>query len=147
MSKLFTVADLRLVMQFLYPDDEDDRDEEENCEHPMTAVGVVMLSAALVGTTKVKELARFTGYSRHFVSAIVINMQNNKLWIDGLYDCSSWLSPDGAIDKRGLWEHIDLACGVLWLPGCDSDVSADTCMVYWNERSLIRSEVRNCMKR
>jgi len=131
MGKLFTGKDLLLVMQFLYPDVDDDL---EHYEHPMTAVGVVLLSAALVGTTKVKELARFTGYSRHFISAIVTNMQNNRLWIDG-YDCSSWLSPDGAIDKKSLWEHIDLACGVLWLPGCDSDVSADTCMVYWNERS------------
>jgi hypothetical protein len=135
MSKLFSVADLRLVMQFLYPDVENDRDDNENYEHPMTAVGLVLLSAALIGTTKARELVRVTGYSRQFISAIATNMQNNKLWIDRLYNCSGWLSPDGTIDKESLWEHIDLACGDLWLPGCDAGVSADTCMVYWNERS------------
>ncbi len=131
MGKLFTGRDLLLVMQFLYPDVDDD---QEPYEHPMTAVGVVLLSAALVGTTKVNGLSRFTGYSRHFISAIVTNMQNNKLWIEG-YDCSRWLSPDGTIDKTNLWEHIDLACGDLWLPTADTAVSADPCKVYWDERS------------
>jgi hypothetical protein len=45
MSKLFTLADLRLVMQFLYPDVEHDMDDKENYEHPMTAVGLVLLAA------------------------------------------------------------------------------------------------------
>jgi hypothetical protein len=132
MSRLFRVADLRLVMQFLYPDIEDDRDDEENCEHPITAVGLVLLSGALIGTTKAGELVRVTGYSPRFISAIETNMQNNKLWIDGLYDCSNWFFPDGTIDRTKLWEHIDIACGWLWLPGCDTDVSADTCMAYSN---------------
>jgi hypothetical protein len=43
-GKLFTGRDLLLVMQFLYPDVDDD---QEPYEHPMTAVGVVLLSAAL----------------------------------------------------------------------------------------------------
>ena len=138
MSKIFTVVDLLSIMQLLYPEVEDDRDDDANYEHPMTAVGVVLLSAAFLGTTKAKELVLFTGYSRHFISAITLNMQNNKLWNDGVYDCSEWLSPDGAIDERGFWDHIEIACGSLWLPVGDTYIAADTCMIYWDERRFGR---------
>jgi hypothetical protein len=41
MSKRFTVADLRPIMQFLYPEVEDERGDDEPYEHPMTAVGII----------------------------------------------------------------------------------------------------------
>ena len=135
MSKILTVADLWPIMQFLYPEVEDERNDNENHEHPMTPVGLVLLSAAVVGTTKARDLVLLTGYSRPFISAIIVNMQNNKLWIDGLYDCSEWLSSDGTIDKARFWDHIEIACGSLWLPVGDTCVSADPCMVYWNEQN------------
>src|SRR6266550_7777465 len=134
MSKSFTVVDLRPIMQFLYPEVEDERDDDDPYEHPMTAVGIVLLSAAVMGTTKAKQLILFTGYSRSFISAILINMQNNKLWLDGKYDCSPWISADGTIDKTEFWDHIEIACGSLWLPVGDTSISMDTCMIYWDER-------------
>jgi hypothetical protein len=134
-GKLFTIADLLCVMQFLYPEVEDERDDDENYEHPMTGVGLVLLSAALLETIEPGQLILFTGYSREFVSSIGLNMQNNKLWIDGRYDVSSWLFADGTIDERRFWDHIDIACGLLWLPNRASKFSADPCKVYWDERS------------
>jgi hypothetical protein len=92
-SKIFTTADLQQNMEVLYPDVEDDR-KHEHYEHPMTAVGIVLLSAALLETVKASSLARFTLYSCHFISAINLNMQNNKLWVDGRYDSSAWPTPE-----------------------------------------------------
>src|SRR5689334_18604643 len=110
------------MFQALYPDVEEDRDDEK-CEHPMTAVGLVLLSAAIIGRTEVAELTVFTGYSRRFISAITSNMQNNRLWIDGRYDVSAWLSPDGAIDEVRFWDHIEFACGTMWRPVVDTHIS------------------------
>ena len=136
MGKLFTGRDLLLVMHFLYPDN----DDQEPYEHPMTAVGVVFRDAALVGTTKVKGLARITGYSRHFISAIVTNMQNNKLWGSKATIARDGFLQMGTIDKTNLWEHIDLACGDLWLPRADTAVSADPC----KDSSLERAFPADC---
>jgi len=133
MSKLFTVADLRPTLQTVYPELEDDRDND-GYDHHLAAVGLVLLSAAIIGTFETRELVLFTGYSRQFISAIRLNMQNNKLWIEGRYDVSTWLSPDGTIDQARFWDHIDCACGTLWQPTADSNFSADTCKVYWDER-------------
>ena len=94
----------------------------------------VPLSAGLMGTIEATTLMLFTGYSRLFISAIACNMQNNQLWIDGRYDVSGWLSPDGTIDGECLWTHIELACGNEWMPGADVYIAADPCMIYWDER-------------
>ena len=95
MDKVFTVADLRPIMQVMFPAVEDERDDNEKYEHPMTAVGLVLLSAAIISTTEATKLVLFTGYSRPFISAITFNMQNNQLWVGGRYDASTWLSLDG----------------------------------------------------
>ena len=133
MSQLFRVADLRPILQTVYPELEDERDND-GYDHPMAAVGLVLLSAAIIGTIETSELVLFTAYSRHFISAITLNMQNNKLWMEGRYDVSTWLSSDGTIDQAGFWDHIEIACGTLWQPAADSNISADTCKVYWDER-------------
>jgi hypothetical protein len=57
-DKLFTVADLRQILQTVYPEVDDDRDEASGYDHPMAAVGLVLLSAAIIET---KELVLFTG--------------------------------------------------------------------------------------
>ena len=134
MSKLLAVNDLRPIMQALFPDDEDGREVNKNYEHPMTAVGLVLMSAAIIGTTKAARLIFFTGYSRSFISAITFNMQNNQLWVGGRYDASTWLCADGTIDGEGLLTHVEVACGNEWMPAADPDIAADTCMVYWAER-------------
>lgn len=79
LSKLLAAKDLRPIMQAMYPDVEDGREDNENYEHPMTAVGLVLLSAAIIGTTEAAKLTLFTGYCRSFISAITLNMRNNLL--------------------------------------------------------------------
>ena len=135
MSRSFNLLDLRNIMQFLYPEVEDDREDHDGYEHPLTAVGVVLLAAATLGTSEAGKLIHFTRYSSHFISAILLNMQNNKLWIEGGYDVSIWLSADGSINSGCFWEHIEIACGTQWLPVGDTDISADTCKVFLDERS------------
>jgi hypothetical protein len=129
-DKLLTVADLRQILQTVYPEVENDRDDEGSYDHPMAAVGLVLLSAAIIET---QELVRFTGYSRDFISAITSNLRNNKLWIEDRYDTSAWLSAEGIIDQARFWDHIEFACGMLWQPDADSDISADPCSIYWDE--------------
>jgi hypothetical protein len=129
MGMRFTVEDLRRIMRAKYPDPA----EEEGDEHPMTAVGVVLLSAAIMETTDAQTLIRFTGYGREFISAITLNMQNNRLWIDDRYDRLGWLFSDGAMDLNCFWDHIEAACGELWFPESDPTRSVDTCRTYWDE--------------
>lgn len=134
MDGLFTLATLRPLMQAMFPEVEDERDDNETYEHPMTAVGLVLLSAAIMGTSETGKLRRFTGYSSSFIAAITLNMQNNELWIDGKYDATTWLSSSGTINQRCLWDHIEIACGGLWLAGVNSHISANPCNIYWDER-------------
>jgi hypothetical protein len=98
----------------------------------LSAVGLVLLTAALIGT---KELVLSTGYSRRFISAITSNLENNRLWTGDEYDSSAWLLADGRIDQDRFWEHIEIACGSLWMPEAISDDSADTCAIYSSEAS------------
>ena len=134
-----TVADLRLIMHALFPE-VDDRADPENAEHPMTAVGLVLLSAAVIDTTEATKLALFTGYRHRFISAITFNMQNNRLWVDGQYDATEWLRSDGTIDADTLWDHVEFACGDLWMPSAHSDIAADPCpcTIYWDEGDGLR---------
>jgi hypothetical protein len=128
------VQDIRRRLRIKYPD----VDESADNEHPMTAVGIVLVSAAVLGTTEIGRLITFTGYSSEFISAIEFNMQQNKLWVNNRYDeeeCSKWLSPARVIHNDDVfWDHICIACGDLWMPNVDSTVSADPCSVYWDER-------------
>lgn len=127
------VEDIRLKFNLKYPDPDDPPDHE----HVMVAVGIVLLSSAILGTASVEKLVKFTGYSRNFISAIAFNMENNKLWVDGEYREDQywrWFSPDGFIDDdKEFWEHIGIACGTIWKPDAHSDDSQDTCKIYWDE--------------
>lgn len=57
---------------------------------PFFAVQVVLFAAACLENTDVCYLSVFTGCRKDFVQAIAQNMLNNKLWLDGKYDCSRW---------------------------------------------------------
>ena len=142
MDKIFTVADLRPIMHALYAEVEDDR-YYRHCEHPMTAAGLVLLSAAIFGTTDHTKLILFTGYSRQFISAISLNMENNQLWVDGQYKSWSWLSSDGKIDERGLWDHIEFGCGTERIPTCDREIVIDACALFWDEHNPGEGEANN----
>jgi len=130
MDKVVTIAVLRTLMNVMFPDVDDGEDDE----NVLTAVGIVLLSAAIIGSTDATKLISFNGYSLPFISAITINEQNNQLWVDSRYDASTWLSSDGTIDDECLWEHVDFACGDLRMPTADPKVEADPCRVFWDER-------------
>jgi hypothetical protein len=138
MSRTLTAKDLFGMMHSIYPGIEDGRDDHDTFEHPLTAVGVVLLSAALLETIDPSFLGAFTYYSREFISAITLNMQNNKLWIEGRYDTSDWLSSTGTIHEARLWDHVEIASGTQWVPTANTQVSIDSCLLYWNERERIR---------
>jgi hypothetical protein len=103
------------------------------CEHPMSAVGLVLFSAAIMGTTDAGDLILFTGYSRKFFEAIALNMENNQLWVGGQYAASTWLSSDGTIDHNCFWEHIEVGSGG---PGTYGDIWADPCFIFWEEHRV-----------
>lgn len=111
---------LRDLMQIMFPDVEDGRADTGTYEHPMTAVGTVLLSSAMLDMKDVRALTAFTSYSSEFVSAIVLNMLNNRLWTDTGYDHSEWLREDG-IDLQELWQHIEMACGTMRMPNAVTD--------------------------
>src|SRR5271169_6026064 len=126
MDKVLTVADLRPIMQVMFPAVEDERDDNEKYEHPMTAVGLVLLSAAIISTTEATKLVLFTGYSRPFISAITFNMQNNQLWVGGRYDASTWLSLDGTINADGMAVGTaGSSCGPEWSNPSSSRILSD----------------------
>jgi hypothetical protein len=70
MDHVLTAKDLKNLMHVMYPDVEDDGDDKCDFEHPMTAVGIDLLTATLTGTIDEQALMGFTGYCRQFVSAI-----------------------------------------------------------------------------
>lgn len=123
-------------MHDLYAEVQDDR-YYRHCEHPMTATGLVLLSAAILGTTNPTKLVLFAGYSRQFISAISFNMENNQLWVNGHYQASSWLSSDGKIDERRFWDHIEFGCSTTTIPTCDKETVIDACSLFWDEHNLV----------
>jgi len=102
-------------------------------EHPLIAVGVVLLGLALLEMKSIRQQMAFNGYGYEFLSAIRLNMQNNQLWTNGQYDCSAWLRRNGTIDEDNLWHHIELACGYQLSLDAASDASIDPCDLYWKE--------------
>ena len=103
---------------------------EDDTDHPMTAVGVVLLAAGPLGITDPQHLSQFTGYEQDFVSAIIFNLQNNKLWAEGHYDYSGWLSSDGSMKDHEFWDHIRAACGELLYNEADPDLAVSICLIY-----------------
>lgn len=134
MSKLLRAKNLRVAMLAMYPDVQWEGEDNNVPEHPMIAVGIVLLSAALLQTIQAQRIMAFTGYSQQFISAIALNMMNNKLWSNGEYDHSSWMLQDGLINDDELRAHVEIACGMLWEDEADAHISADPCDVYWEER-------------
>lgn len=94
------VGEIRRLLNFEFPDLNELLEEE----HPMTAVGVVLASAAVMATTDIEELVDFTGYSESFISAIAFNMKWNEIWSGNQYhaiELSRWFSPAHlVIDKK-----------------------------------------------
>jgi hypothetical protein len=128
------VDDIRRRFNLKYPD----VNEPPEDEHPMAAVGIVLLSAVILGTTDIVRLVEFTGYSSAFISAIARNMEHNKLLEGGRYKEDHrlrWISADGIItNDNEFWDHIEIACGEMWQPGIDTDFALDPCKIYSDEQ-------------
>jgi hypothetical protein len=152
-SKKTTAEDLLSLVRAMYPETEDpDLTGHEGPEpHPVNAIAVVLLSAALLGTTDVVRLKRFTGYSRAFISAIKSNMENSRLWVEDRCDTSAWLSSSGAIDHDPFLEDVEVGMGLVWTQEADEHVLVDPCNLYWDEpagRNIARKAKRRvCGKR
>jgi len=137
-----TAEGIRKAFTARYPDVDDDEFNLKHSgfahEHPMTAIGVVLVSSIVLGTTDVIKLGEFTRYSGRFVHAVAVNMENSRLWKSGKYDCSSWSSgnllPRNALEDNIFWEHIMVAEGSLWMPDADTNLSEDSCAIFWNEK-------------
>lgn len=123
-----------------YPDVDNDQFSIEHSgfihEHPMTAIGIVLISSIVLGTTEVNRLAEFTKYSKAFIRAIAVNMENSRLWQDGKYDCAGWscgnLLPRDEKEDCEFWDHIQIAEGSVWAADAESLHSEDACAVFWN---------------
>lgn len=137
-----TAEEIREAFTARYPDVDDDEFSLEHSgfahEHPMTAIGVVLVSSIVLGTTDVNKLVEFTRYSERFVHAIAVNMENSRLWKAGKYDCSSWSSgnllPRNAGEDNVFWEHIMVAEGSMWMPDAGTHKSENSCAIFWNEK-------------
>jgi hypothetical protein len=100
MSRTLTAKDLFGMMHSLYPGIEDGRDDHDTFEHPLTAVGVVLLSAALLETIDPSFLRAFTNYG-----------------------CRP-----GMIYKARLWDHVGIATGTQWVPTANTKAACCTGM-------------------
>ena len=128
-----TADNLRELMRAMYPDVDD------GTEHPMTAVGIVLLAAGIFGITDEDALVRFTSYPKAFIVALIVNLRENGIWENSSYDYSGWLSDSGAIDGETLWGHVEAACGLLLLHDLDVptlDPALDPCQIYWNNKEF-----------
>ena len=127
MQLILTAGNLRQLMTTMYPDN------DSNSEHPMDAVGTVLLAAAILGIIEEEALVRFTGYPKPFIGAILFNLRGNRVLNNGSYDCSEWFSSAGVIAGDRFWDHIEAACGYLWLQDVDFE-PLDPCQIYWNNK-------------
>lgn len=109
-------------------------------EHPMTAIGVVLISSIALGTIDIGQLSEFTKYSCRFIKAISRNMENSGLWKDGKYDCARWSSgnllPRTQHEDDEFWDDIQVAAGDLFTEDAKSFLSDEACMIFWNEKTV-----------
>jgi len=135
-----TAEDIRSAFKARYPDVDDDQFSIEHSgfihENPMTAIGVVLISSVLLGTTDIDWLTEFTKYSKWFVRTISVNMENSRLWKNGKYDCAGWSSgnllPRDENEDNVFWDHIGIAEGSRWTADAKSHLSEDAGAVFWD---------------
>jgi hypothetical protein len=61
----------------------------------------------------VDQLAKHTGYPREFVSALIKQMEEAGLWIDGLLDDQEWWDSKGELNGVALFTHAHVALACL----------------------------------
>ena len=135
-----TAEDIRRAFGMRYPEIDDDEFSIEHSgfvhENPMTAIGVVLISSVVLGTTDVNRLSEFTKYGREFVRVIAVNMENSCLWRDGKYDCAGWSCgnplPSDEKGDREFWDHIQIAEGSMWTAEAEPLLRQDSGAVFYN---------------
>jgi len=132
--------DIRRAFGMRYPDVDDNQFSIEHSgfvhEHHMTAIGIVLISSIVLGTTDVNRLTEFTKYGREFIRVIAVNMENSRLWRDSKYDCAAWscgnpLPRDERADRE-FWDHIQIADGSMWTAEAEPLLRRDAGAVFYN---------------
>jgi len=119
MASVLNFAWVKEFVQKRLPDPE----PGAQCVRIFRAVTGILVSAALLDTTSVAELSRFTSIHPKLIEAVASNMRNNKLWNASTYDYSEWLSTEGELKERMLLEHVDIAFGDTWVCDASTDES------------------------
>ena len=138
---MITAVEIRDALEERYPDVTDSEFNLEHSgfphEHPLIAIGVVLISSIVLDTTNPVRLVGYTGYSERFVRAVAANMQISGLWRDDNYDCSDWqcgqLMPPP--ENRCFWDHVLIGEGSLWKSASHSQLTRDSSLIFWRDKS------------
>jgi hypothetical protein len=79
-----------------------DPEPRAQCVRIYRSVTSIVVSAALLNTTSVEALSRFTSINASLIRAIAWNLRNSKLWTTSTYDYSEWLSMEGELNQEML---------------------------------------------
>ncbi len=139
-SPLITSAEIRDALEERYPEVTDPEFNLEHTgiahEHPLIAIGVVLISSIVLATTDPVRLMEYTRYSERFVRAVAANMQISGLWKNDKYDCSDWecgqLLP--SLENRAFWDHVLIGEGSLWKCGTHSQLTRHTDLIFWRDK-------------
>jgi hypothetical protein len=100
-----TAIEIREALEKCYPDVTDLESSIKYSgfahEHPLIAIGVLLISSIVLETTAPSKLARFTRYSERFVRAVARNMEISGLWANDKYDFSSWYCANSCQPRTG----------------------------------------------
>jgi hypothetical protein len=137
---MIPAAEIRDALERRYPEVTDPEFNLEQSgvahEHPLIAIGVVLISSIALATTDPVRLAEYTRYSERFVRAVAANMEISGLWRDDKYDCSDWecgqLLPFP--ENRAFWDHVLIGEGSLWNSGTHSRVTRDSGLIFWRDK-------------
>ena len=126
-SPLITSAEIRDALEERYPEVTDPEFNLEHTgiahEHPLIAIGVVLISSIVLATTDPVRLMEYTRYSERFVRAVAANMQISGLWKNDKYDCSDWEC-----------DHVLIGEGSLWKCGTHSQLTRHTDLIFWRDK-------------
>jgi hypothetical protein len=137
---MITAAEIRDLLEGCYPEVTDPDFNLEHSgvahEHPLIAIGVVLISSIALATTDPARLVEYTRYSERFVRAVAANMEISGLWRNDRYDCSDWecgqLMP--AAENRAFWDHVLIGEGSLWNIGRHSQLTRDSGFIFWQDK-------------
>ena len=133
-----TVEEIRTAFRTRYPAVDDDQciiaDSGFIHEHPLTAIGIVLISSLVLGTTDSNRPAEFTRYSRPFVLAIQYGKQPGFGKTENTSTGAGRLVTSCRSNKqedKEFWEHIQIADGSMWTADANSLVSEDVSSIFW----------------